>query len=298
VNRHHDFGTDAFSLPAVAAACGPFSTPGFLTSVAPDALLLESEAGLMVVEETPGSVRGAGHRDVVDYRTPLGTDVEGLLSDYAASAPPGTEFMIDSLPLAAAEAVASGLAGAGFAVEMTETESTAVIELPGSFDDYLAGIGKKQRHELRRKRRRYEETVGTVVHEIHDGSGWAFDEFVRLHRLADGDKGGFMVPEMAAFFAALAALDGWRIDVLRVPGTDTAGACLFSFVDGDGFYLYNSSYQPSLSEVSPGMVLLGECIRQAIETSLPRFDFLKGDETYKYRLGAQARALHEVIGRR
>ena len=40
---------------------------------------------------------------------------------------------------------------------VTETESTAVIELPGSFDDYLAGIGKKQRHELRRKRRRYEE---------------------------------------------------------------------------------------------------------------------------------------------
>ncbi len=289
---HKDFDTEAFALPPVAPGTGPFSTAGFLRQVAPDALLLESPEALLAIEAGSGVVRGAGHRDLVDYRTPRGAGVGELLSDYAGNGPDGLTIEFDSLPIEAAEALGKALDSA----ELRETESTAVVDLPRSWDDYMSDIGKKQRHELRRKRRRYEEAVGPVVHEIHHGTGWAFDEFVRLHRLAPGEKGEFMSEEMAGLFAGLAGSSGWRIDLLRIAGTGVASACLFSFVDAEGFYLYNSSYDPDLGDASPGMVLLASCIEQAIEMGLPRFDFLKGDEQYKYRLGAEPRPLYEVTG--
>ncbi len=298
MKAHRDFSTSAFSLPAVAPSVGPFASAGFLGLASPPALLVESEDALVAVEEGGAAIGGAGHRDIVDYRTPRGPGAGDLIARYAMEKKRGTEFAFDSLPVEAADVVASGLVRGGVDVEVTGGESTAVVQLPRSWDDYLADIGKKQRHELRRKRRRYEDLVGGVVHEIHRGEGWALGEFIRLHRLAGGDKGEVMGPEMTALFTALAGLEGWRIDVLRIPGTDSASACLFSYVDDDGFYLYNSSYEPSLGDASPGMVLIGACIQQAIEISVSRFDFLKGDETYKYRLGAEPRTLMEVSGRR
>lgn len=291
---HRNFDTPGFDLPPVAPATGPFATAPFVHLVAPDALLLESNDGLLALETGSGVLRGAGHRDLVDYRSPRGDGLGDLLLGYAAELDETLRFEIDSLPIEAAEVLVKALDAA----EMRETEATAVVSLPASWDDYLSAIGKKQRHELRRKRRRYEEAVGGVVHEIHHGAGWGFDEFVRLHRLAPGDKGEFMDEEMARLFSGLAAMPGWRIDLLRIAGTDSASACLFSYLDADGFFLYNSSYDPDLGDASPGMVLLASCIEQAIEMGLPRFDFLKGDEQYKYRLGAEARPLYEVTGRK
>ena len=46
--------------------------------------------------------------------------------------------------------------------------------------------------------------------------------------------------------------------------------------------------------MSPGVVLLGRLIELTIERGQSLFDFLKGDEHYKYRLGAEARPLYEI----
>ena len=47
---------------------------------------------------------------------------------------------------------------------------------------------------------------------------------------------------------------------------------------------------------SPGVVLVSMLIERAIEAEKRVFDFLKGDETYKFRLGAAPRPLYEVTG--
>jgi CelD/BcsL family acetyltransferase involved in cellulose biosynthesis len=85
------------------------------------------------------------------------------------------------------------------------------------------------------------------------------------------------------------------VDILRVPGAERATAALFSYVDEEGVYLYNSSYDAALSDASPGVAIVGSMIEQACVEGLPRFDFLKGDEVYKFRLGAEARPLFEVV---
>jgi CelD/BcsL family acetyltransferase involved in cellulose biosynthesis len=49
---------------------------------------------------------------------------------------------------------------------------------------------------------------------------------------------------------------------------------------------------------SPGMVLVAEDIRIAIEAGCSAFDMLKGDYAYKYRFGAAPRAIRRLIVRR
>lgn len=286
-----------FDLPPVAHAVGPFGSSDFLRVVTPyergEPFVVSSEHGLLALVREGATVRFAGDREVTDYHTPLGDDTEDLIARVADDAAVD-RFELDSLPEEAAKPLASGLTSLGWTVESRDEEMAAVLTLPESFDQYLSDVGKKERHEIRRKRRRFQEAVGEVRHETHRGPGWALDEFVRLHRLAGGEKGSFMTEERCQMFTSLLELSGWRIDLLRTPN-DTAAACVVGFTDTSGYYLYNSAYDPGLAEGSPGVVLLGTMIERAIEEGMPRFDFLKGDETYKFRLGASERPLSEVI---
>ena len=79
-----------------------------------------------------------------------------------------------------------------------------------------------------------------------------------------------------------------------VDGHDRPASAIFSFEDEQGFYLYNSAFEPELRTLSPGNVMLSHLIERAIERGLLIFDFLKGDETYKFRLGARERPLYRV----
>lgn len=287
-------------LVPVATAVGPFTTPGFLSAVGRldrgEPLAASRSDAFLALQRDGDWIRFAGDPDYTDYHSPLGEGTARLIAEVAEQERPGG-FLLDSLPIEAVAPLEEGLGVAGWKVERRAHEVTAVLDLPASYDDYLASIGKKERHEVRRKRRRYERLVGEVEFETHHGRGWALEEFVRLHRLADGAKGSFMSPEREAFFGDLAETEGWRIDLLRLPEGEAAAACVFGYVDADGYFLYNSSFDPELAPASPGMVLLGEMISRAIAEGRARFDFLKGDETYKFRLGAHRRDLYELKAR-
>ncbi len=286
-----------FGLPPVAEAIGPFATSDFYRAVSRhdegEPLLVGRDDAFIPLRRVGDVVLFAGDPDVTDYHTPFGDGSEGLIAEVADDHSP-RRFVLDSLPEEAAKPLMSGLEGAGWSVESRTHQITAVLDLPDTFDDYLVEIGKKERHEMRRKRRRYESAVGPVVLETHRGPGWAFDEFVRLHRMAEGEKGRFLTDERLEFFRCLAELDGWRIDLLKTPAGGAA-AVVFGYSDPSGYYLYNSAYDPALADASPGVVLLGTMIELAIEEDAPRFDFLKGDETYKFRLGARSRPLIEIV---
>ena len=296
MRRHDDWSTPSFDLEPTAPAVGPFPRRPFLSAVhrleSCKLEFVDSGTAFLALCRSEDRLRFVGSPDLTDYHSPLGTGVADLVEALATEVPSGTVFDLDSLPLEAAKPLVAGLEAAGLAVETVDDGVTAVLELPDDFGEYLRKIGKKQRHEVRRKRRRFEEAVGPVVLETHHGPGWAFDEFVRLHRSAPGAKGGFMTPDREEFFRSLAATPGWRIDLLR--RGDRALACSFAFSDQEGIYLYNGSYDPDWAEASPGVVLLTSLIEQSIVEGLRRFDFLKGDEEYKFRLGAEPRGLYRV----
>lgn len=104
-----------------------------------------------------------------------------------------------------------------------------------------------------------------------------------------------MTEAMERFFWTLITSAGAAIDLLTVAGSPVAAA--FDFIDGDTLYLYNSAYAEDAADASPGIMLLALMIERSVDDGLHRFDFLKGDEQYKYRLGAVDRPLLVLEGR-
>jgi CelD/BcsL family acetyltransferase involved in cellulose biosynthesis len=59
--------------------------------------------------------------------------------------------------------------------------------------------------------------------------------------------------------------------------------------------LYNSGLDPKYREYSVGIALTGLCIKDAIENDIDYFDFLRGDEPYKYDLGGKDTVLYRMV---
>jgi CelD/BcsL family acetyltransferase involved in cellulose biosynthesis len=164
-----------------------------------------------------------------------------------------------------------------------------VIDLPGTWDGYLAGLSGKDRHELRRKLRRAEVGQPRVeVARTPEAMAAVMDGFVALHRQSKVGKAGFMDDSMEAFFrelgrelaaAGLGAL--WMLWLEERPV-----AALFCLEQVGTVSLYNSGFDPEARAMSPGVVLIARTIEDAIARGFRRYDFLRGEEPYKYGFGA------------
>ncbi len=294
---HDDWATPAFDLRPAAPGTGPFTGRELLRRwwehrrpVAAELALVEGDGALLPLCRVDGAVSFLGEADLFDYHSPLGGGVPELVAGYVQGLPAGTRVRFDSLPEAAAELMAKGLDHAGLTADAAQHEVTAVVDLPADFEEYLAGLDKKQRHEVRRKERRFERMVG-APRLATDTSPAGLAHFIRMHRQAPGDKGAFMTEPVAVFFASLLDVPGAKVDLLVPDGGGDPVAAAVGFATDGAYFLYNSAYDPDHAAASPGVVLLTELIRRAIERGATRFDFLKGDEEYKFRLGAAARPL-------
>ena len=287
----------SFQLRPVADRVGPFPGRDWLETWwdhrgRGELIIAEAEDSLVPLTLSDGLLELAGEADLTDYHSPLGVADAPALATVIADLPAGTNLSLDSLPREAADSVLTALAAVGVASAIEEHNVAAVLDLPETFDDYLMSIGKKERHELRRKRRRFDNELGPSRIERRSGDD-AVALFARLHRLSAGDKGAFMTEQMEAFFTDLHSRAGGVVDVL-LDGSERPASVIFSFEDDEGFYLYNSAFDPEMRNLSPGNVMLSHLIERAIDNELAVFDFLKGDETYKFRLGAEARPLFRV----
>jgi hypothetical protein len=179
-------------------------------------------------------------------------------------------------------------------------ECCPYIALGARWEDYVAGVGASLRRSLQRTSRLLAEQHGVafVRHTKPAEVGPALNELVRLHRLRRNEMGGTATFEGARegfhqHVCMLFAERGWlSINALRRAGRPLAG--LYAFELGDTFYYYQSGFDPAWAEHSIGTVLLGHCIRAAIDGGRRRFDFLRGDEPYKWRWTGLARATRRL----
>ena len=184
------------------------------------------------------------------------------------------------------------LAARGCDVEIEFQEVCPVIVLPDTWDGYLEQLDKKQRHEIRRKIRRVESEAAVrwyVVDETHD-IGEEVEKFISLMRASHPEKAKFLEdPHNLTFFKNVVPLIyrcGWlKMSFLVINGTPSAAYCDFDY--NQRILVYNSGLLPHENgHLSPGIVLLAYDIRDAIAHGREVFDFLRGNETYKYRMGA------------
>ena len=270
-------------LTAVAPHTGPFPHGGFLQSWwrhrgRGELTVVHAGDGALVIVHDQGVTRLAGEADLTDYHSPLGTDLRAVARETASLLAAGSRLEFDSLPREAAELLVNAFDAAGVGLAMRQHDAAMVLELPADPEAYVAALDGKQRHEVRRKRRRFAEESGAPP-TLRRERG-ALDVFVAMHRSAGGDKGAFMTPEMEGFFGSLLETAGAVIDVLHDGAGVPVGAA-FGFEDADTYYLYNSAFDQERAAFSPGVILVTALIESVIASGRRRFDFLKGGEDYK-----------------
>jgi len=274
---------------------------GHLSGIAP-LYLTTSDDGLKTLSVV-------GCRDVSDYLDLIATSgqeerIYGALLDWLESdeAPAWDLADLCNIPSASPthSLLAETAADRGYQVHTEVEDICPIIPLPATWDDYLNSLSKKQRHEIRRKIRRAEgggQINWYVVNEEHDLAA-EMDAFIELHQKSHVDKDEFMDAQMKGFFHAAAQVlheAGWlQLAFMEVNGEKAATMLNFDYQDS--ILVYNSGYNPhKYARLSPGIVLLSYCIQWAIELGRSKFDFLRGDEEYKYRFGAQPTEVYRLL---
>jgi len=281
----------------------------------PDHLLLAfaeedgAQVGAVAFERFGETLRFLGGTEVTDYLGPVAlaeaqaTMAKELLASIGRL-DGWTEADLRGLPedMAWLGLLAEAASAQGFSVDVLEDQNGVApfLALPGSYEEYLAQLPSKLRHEIKRKARRLEADMGPwhICVATADTLEPYLDRFVELHRTSEGPKGVFMQPGMEIFFRRLGEAfvprGVFNLTFLEfAEHQKLAGSIGFRF---EGTYsLYNSAFDRAYQAASPGMVLVAEDIRIAIEAGCSAFDMLKGDYAYKYRFGAVPRLIKRLV---
>ncbi len=172
-------------------------------------------------------------------------------------------------------------------------QPTPYIPLAADFEAYLATIDKKQRHEIRRKLRRAAEYPLPVRWRLigaQDDLDAAIRALFDLMR-QDEAKARFLTPVMEQQLETIiraAQAEGWlHLSLLEVGGKVAAAALNFDYQNR--LWGYNSGVSLEFRELSPGWVCLAHVLQWACAQRRSEFDFMRGNEEYKYRFGARDR---------
>ncbi len=252
-----------------------------------------------------GLLRFLGGTEVTDYMGPVGAagyedafakELLGALAERGDWSSADLRGLGEDSPWLPRMADAAG--SLGLSIEPGLDAVAPFLELAPTWDDYLAGLPGKLRHELRRKARRLDAEVGE--HRVVFATPGTLEDdlglFAEMHRTSEGPKGHFMVPGMELFFRRLGELfipqGEFHLAFLEAGGVRLAGA--IAFRHRGVFNLYNSAFDRSMRELAPGMVLVADLIEHAIADGCGTFDMLKGDLAYKYRFGAVRREVRKL----
>ena len=167
-----------------------------------------------------------------------------------------------------------------------------VLNLPGSMDELRAALPSKFRRDLHRAGNHLRST-GDFRFETADEDNLDehLDALFRLHAArwqARNEQGMLETGNKQRFHAevahAMARTGHLRMHSLRLHGEIVA--VVYAFEGHGRTYAYLGGFDPSLSKLSPGCLIMEHSIAQAIEEGSAEFDFLRKQEEYKYWWGA------------
>ena len=242
-----------------------------------------------------GSIEISDYLDIICRAEDLERFCAGLLSFISEMfVAPGAISKIDMYNIAedspTLEALETAAKGLDLDYKDHKLEHSPYIPLPADWETYLQGLDKKQRHEIRRKMRRAGEGQEQAEVYITREASKLEDDMEDFLELMEQDeaKAEFLSPmmreQMKATMRCAFEEDCLQLAFLLIGGQKSAAYVSFDFLDR--IWVYNSGLDWRYSAYSPGWVLLAHLLQMAIEQGKQEFDFMRGDEAYKYKFGA------------
>lgn len=187
----------------------------------------------------------------------------------------------------------------GYEVKSHQEDVSPEMELPLTYEQYLSLLDGKQRHELNRKFRNVSEQGKLDYYSVSGRTDLseALTVFFQMFSESRHDKAAFLTTNMATFFRSLvdemAKIELARIGALSLDNVPIAMVLYFDYQEC--VYLYNCGFNPRYESLSAGLLSKVLCIKASIESGKKVFNFLKGNEPYKYRLGGSEVPLYRCV---
>ena len=163
------------------------------------------------------------------------------------------------------------------------------IQLPSTWEEYVSTLSKSMRSNIRRKHNKLSRSAKIeyeVIRERGDLDA-AVNSMIRLNKLrmeAKNLQGAFKNGKFTEFHQDVLPIffqnDFLHLSFLKA--NNTRIAALYNFVYNDTCFYYQSGFNPVWEKFSPGTVLFSLSIQDAIENGALEYDFLQGDEPYKF----------------
>lgn len=180
------------------------------------------------------------------------------------------------------------LAVRGAIVDRRRADHCWRVELPESWEEYLAELSKSHRKQLRRFQRRLFKGRRAVLRTAASEEEFerAFEILIDLHRRRReslGDRGRFHSPRFTEFHREVArrflALGLLRLSWLELDSRPIAAE--YQLLGGNTVYAYQSGIDPAALDREPGHLATLAALEAAIAAGHRAYDFLRGDEAYK-----------------
>ncbi len=180
--------------------------------------------------------------------------------------------------------------------EVTDGVRISYVELPESWDGYLAKLSSNRRWKIRRGRKKLNQhkpyqfkLVGT-----QEELDRYYPELVQLHHDRwehRAEEFGFSTEGYVEFhrtvMAAMLEEDSLRLMVLA--NEDGVIAANYCYRWRGGFYFFQGGFSRAYERFRIGEVMMGHAIEQAISEGMTVFDMLRGEHDYKKSLTDETR---------
>jgi CelD/BcsL family acetyltransferase involved in cellulose biosynthesis/glycosyltransferase involved in cell wall biosynthesis len=278
--------------------CRSFGVAPWTVAVRRGGRIVALALGRVVDEGRERVLRLCGE-GVTDWLDPLVDPSEGaagaraLLATYAES---GAVARLELSQLRPESAFAAAVSNG----EVREGESCPALALPRSVDDLPSAIGKRQLAYLRYCFRRAERAAHVeVTHATEANLDEMLDALFALHAARWCEKGepGVLASPAVRRFHRDSARGFLAAGMLRLSALRFAGrivAVFYGFAAHGRTHYYLGGFDPAFERLSPGTMIVGRAIEDAVREGCSEFDFLRGREPYKYAWGARDRASYAV----
>jgi len=171
------------------------------------------------------------------------------------------------------------------------------VNIPNEWETYLSNLDKKQRHEIRRKLRRLQEDTDSHWFIITDKTKIETETRSFMNMMAlDPVKETFLTPSMREHMlnTCRQAMDNNWLHLSFLEINNEKAAAYLCFQYEKCLWVYNSAWNPKFAQYSPGWVLLAYIIQWGMENGIQKVDFMRGNESYKYKFGGTDRYVMRV----